>query len=201
MIIDENRPEPNEGKVTYTYDHLDRLLYRNVYQGDAAHKRFTGVLDDQPRKAIIVGERKPKKLLYQDYYTYNNNGLRSVRRIYQPIVEAPTFTFHEGDYTIKTNIICKSPVIASGFMWIQTNDSNDAKIKLMYKGMYTPIKLVRGYNNDGDLGDNVYSVRFIGKNATGTITYILPNNAYYLKAFAQIETGTLFSKTIYIPEA
>jgi len=202
MIIEENRPEPNEGKVTYTYDHLDRLLYRNVYQGDAAHKRFTGVQDDLPQKALIVGERKPKKLLYQDYYTYNNNGLRSVRRIYQPIVEAPTSTYNSSlsAYTIKTNILCKSPVIVSGFMYIQTGDENEAKTKLIYKSMYTPIKLVRGFSNDGSLGDNVSSVRFTGKNATGTITHTLPNESHYLKAFAQIETGTLFSKTIYIPE-
>jgi hypothetical protein len=206
MIIDENRPEPNEGKVTYTYDHLDRLLYRNVYQGDVPHLRAvpTGVgqynSGNPASTGKLIGQRKPKKLLYQDYYTYNNNGLRSVKRIYQPIVEAPTFNFDDGINTIKTNILCKSPVIVSGFMYIQTGDENEAKAKLMYKSMYTSIILVGGFNNNGDLGDNVSSVRFIGKNATGTITHTLPNSVYYLKAFAQIETGTLFSKTIYIPE-
>ena len=89
MIIEENRPEPNEGKVTYTYDHLDRLLYRNVYQGDVPHLRQAPyrVQSGTGGTGKLAGQRKPKKLLYQDYYTYNNNGLRSVRRIYQPIVE------------------------------------------------------------------------------------------------------------------
>ena len=204
MIIDENRPEPNEGKVTYTYDHLDRLLYRNVYQGDVPHLRQTSGLDASGiggGTGKLAGQRKPKKLLYQDYYTYNNNGLRSVRRIYQPIVETPSFSRDENDYPIlATNIICKSPVIASGFMWIQAGDSNEGKIKLMYKGMYTTNKFVIG-NNPIHLEDDVYLFRFLGSNAVGPITYTLNSNAtYFVKAWAQVETGTLFSKTIQIDE-
>jgi hypothetical protein len=203
MIIDENRPEPNEGKVTYTYDHLDRLLYRNVYQGDVPHLRQTSERSyiGSGGTGKLAGQRKPKKLLYQDYYTYNNNGLRSVRRIYQPIVETPSFSRDENDYPIlATNIICKSPVIASGFMWIQAGDSNEGKIKLMYKGMYTTNKFVIG-NNPIHLEDDVYLFRFLGSNAVGPITYTLNSNAtYFVKAWAQVETGTLFSKTIQIDE-
>jgi hypothetical protein len=195
MIIEENRPEPNEGKVTYTYDHLDRLLYRNVYQGDVPHLRAV-----PNGTGKLAGQRKPKKLLYQDYYTYNNNGLRSVRRIYQPIVETPSFSRDENDYPVlRTNIICKSPVIASGFMWVQTNDSNNGKIKLMYKSMYTTNKFVIG-NNPIHLEDDVYLFRFLGKNAVGPIAYTLNNDYYFVKAWAQVETGTLFSKTIQIDE-
>jgi hypothetical protein len=205
MIIDENRPEPNEGKVTYTYDHLDRLLYRNVYQGDVPHLRAVpnggSYTSGSSATGKVAGQRKPKKLLYQDYYTYNNNGLRSVRRIYQPIVEAPSFSRDENDYPIlRTNIICKSPVIASGFMWVQTNDSNDGKIKLMYKSMYTTNKFVIG-NNPIHLEDDVYLFRFLGSNAVGPITYTLNSYAiHFVKAWAQVETGTLFSKTIQIDE-
>ena len=203
MIIDENRPEPNEGKVTYTYDHLDRLLYRNVYQGDVPHLRQTNVRSfaDSGGTGKLAGQRKPKKLLYQDYYTYNNNGLRSVRRIYQPIVETPSFS-RDANYRpiLTTNIICKSPVIASGFMWIQTYDSNEGKIKLMYKGMYTTNKFVIG-NNPIHLEDEVYLFRFLVSNAVGSITYTLNSNVtYFVKAWAQVETGTLFSKTIQINE-
>jgi hypothetical protein len=85
-------------------------------------------------------------------------------------------------------------------MWIQTNDSNDGKIKLMYKSMYTTNRFVIGANPFG-LDDNVYSYRFIGTNAVGPITYTLDSNAtYFVKAWAQVETGTLFSKTIQINE-
>ena len=196
MITDENRPEPNEGKVTYTYDHLDRLLYRNVYQGDAPHLR-----QSPTGTGKLAGQRKPKKLLYQDYYTYNNNGLRSVRRIYQPIVEILPAVY-DGDQdlnVLKANIICKSPVIASGFIWIETNDTNEGKIKLMYKSMYTTNKFVFG-DNPAHLEDDVYLFRFLGSNAVGPITYTLSNAPHFAKAWAQVETGTLFSKTIQINE-
>lgn len=203
MIIDENRPEPNEGKVTYTYDHLDRLLYRNVYQGDAAHRRGTKNTNDNPTVIKVAGARKPKKLLYQDYYTYNNNGLRSVRRIYQPIVETPTLTLDDNGYTVKANILCKSPIIASGFIWINETNADTAKAKLMYKSMYTQASLaINVYNiNPFDLGDGVEGIRFIGREAVGTISYPLNSGiTHYLKAYAQVETGTLFSKTIHLQE-
>lgn len=205
MIIEENRPEPNEGKVTYTYDHLDRLLYRNVYQGDVPHLRqawsggnYSGSTNSTGK---LAGQRKPKKLLYQDYYTYNNNGLRSVRRIYQPIVEILPAVY-DGDQdlnVLKANIICKSPVIASGFIWIETNDTNEGKIKLMYKSMYTTNKFVFG-GIPFDMGDSVYLFRFLGSNAIGPITHsITPSGpTMHIKAWAQVETGTLFSKTIQI---
>lgn len=204
MIIEENRPEPNEGKVTYTYDHLDRLLYRNVYQGDVPHLRqasqggyYSGYSDGTGK---LAGQRKPKKLLYQDYYTYNNNGLRSVRRIYQPIVEILPAVYDEDPdtYTVTANIICKSPVIASGFIWIETTDAGEGKAKLMYKSMYTNNKFVLDYgSNTFDLNDDVQGIRFTGRNALGAITHTLNVNGNFIKAWTQIETGTLFSKTIF----
>jgi hypothetical protein len=189
-ITNIDKPEENEGLVTYTYDDYDRLLYRNVYQGDRSRRSRFFLKSDgfQPTVWEQADKIGPKKLLYQDVYSYNNStGQKEVRRVYQPIIEISGIRDQSGYAVATANIICRSNVFASGFIY----DTN--KEALLQQFLYP----------SSERSDNLYrTATAIGKDGVGTIQTTIQNTAtLYVKAYAIVETGTLFSKTIEIPES
>jgi hypothetical protein len=178
MNKEQDRPEVIEGKVTYTYDDNDRLLYRNVYEGDRIG-RSTLFADS----ASFSRQDKPKKLLYQDVYLYNNNGLSDIKRIYQPTIDIMGVRNDNDAAVITAHITCRSKVLCSGFIY--NDDLNPDKESILKKFLY-PSRLLS-------------NSQFRGRRAVGTIQTTIPNNVLlHVKAYAMMETGTLFSKTLTI---
>lgn len=181
MNTELDTPEPNESLVTYTYDDYDNLIYRNVYDGDRnSFSRRFGLYND----GFPVSNNTnfaPKKLLYQDVYTYNKTtGQRETRRVYQPIIEISGERPSTPTVNVWANIVCRSNVLASGF--ITSTDKEAFVGQFLY-----PVQR------------SLFSAGFKGKNATGYITQTFAETAtLYIKAYAMIETGVLFSKTLTI---
>lgn len=171
----EDKPEINEGKVTYTYDDNDRLLYRNVYDGDRARRSIFN--------SGTVGNNlnfKPVKLLYQDVYLYNNAGVCDIKRIYQPEIDITGYRDDDSFARITAYVTCKSKVLATGF--IHAESKEDLLQSFLYPN--------QGLYNNAD---------YKGKNAIGELKKLIANfNTIYVKAYVVMETGTLFSKTITI---
>lgn len=182
-------PEPNEGLVTYTYDDYDRLLYRNVYQTDIKTQRSRFSSGSTLNSNT---DFKPKKLLYQDVYDYNNLGQSTVKRVYQPVIEFVSAVRDSSTSAIiilTANITCKSQVVASGF--VSTTVSKEA----LLGAFLTP-----NTTSGNDLYD---TASFRGENAVGTIVHTITQSPaaeiIWIKAYAVVATGTLFSKTIEVP--
>jgi hypothetical protein len=173
--ISEDRPEINEGKVTYTYDDNDRLLYRNVYDGDRARRSIFN--------SGTVGNNlnfKPIKLLYQDVYLYNNAGVCDIKRIYQPEIDITGYRDDDAFARVIAFVTCKSKVLATGFIW------NASKENLLESFLYPNKNL---FNN----------ADYKGKRAVGELKKTIINfSTIHVKAYVVMETGTLFSKTITI---
>jgi hypothetical protein len=172
MNTADDRPEPIEGKVTYTYDDHDRLLYRNVYEGDRIDK--SSFFDNPTPNSI---NDRPKKLLYQDVYLYNNHGVADIKRIYQPVIDILGVRDGNDYAAVTAHITSRSKVLGSGFIYSESKES------LLSQFLYP----------QPSLG----STSFKGRHAAGTITQTIAiNNTLYIKAYAIMETGTLFSKTL-----
>lgn len=177
-----NEVKENYNLVTETYDDLDRLIYKNYYRTVTTY--------------LITGYsptyKRTKKLLYQDVYVYEGKKrIQShIKRVYQPIIEFTSLTRQNSDVTATANIACGSIVQASGFVW---SDVPDKLVNLMcrppnflYEGFYPST------NNGG-------TYKFLQPNAVGQKIHTITNESgIYFKAFAQIETGVLFSKTLYV---
>jgi hypothetical protein len=180
MNIDENG-----NLVTYTYDEWDRILYKNVYKTDVPYRSAINANNGNIQN-LDTSVKRPKQLLYQDVYTYKK-GIRrvapAIRRVYQPVIDF-TATKVSNIITLKSSFMCKSKVLASGFIW--STSSSDATVG---EAMMPP----NYFKGGGNLPRQVYT----GANALGTkIHTINSGSTHYVKAFVQIETGTLFSKTI-----
>jgi hypothetical protein len=175
MALDFDQPKENEQYVKYIYDDKDRLYLRNVYE-----------LPIIKTGRINVNNTKPKKLLYQDLYIYRNSqNPDEIRRIYQPIITAPAGTRNGNNLTFTSNIVSKSTVNASGFIF-------DENIDTLMKRAQCP-----DYN-DYRFTTATFNRRvFTGNNAVGQISYSLTfASTLHIKAFCMIETGILFSKTL-----
>jgi len=175
MALEFDQPKENEQYVKYVYDDKDRLYLRNVYQ-----------LTLTKSGPLNVSIDKPKKLIYQDLYIYRNSqNPDEIRRIYQPIVEPPTGARVGNNLTFTSNIISKSTVYASGFIFDENIET------LMKRAQYPNYSEYR-------LSSNISNRRvFEGSSAVGNISHsmtIAPT--LYIKAFCMIETGILFSKTL-----
>jgi hypothetical protein len=186
--------EDNNILVTYTYDDLDRLIYKNYYKTDVPYSISNG-----PRSGkSFVNEKKPKKLIYQDVYTYKGKRLLSpnIKRVHQPLIEASAIRVIN-QVTVSANIMCQSTVLASGFMWSTNNDT-------IFRAMLRPANFFKYGDDSGninmlDAGVSLPFKSFKGPNAVGAKRHIITSSpTIYIKAFAQVETGTLFSKTIEI---
>ena len=185
-MITDYTPNETENLVTYTYDDYDRLLYRNVYRGVASFR--VGQIDPGWTK-------KPKKLLYQDVYTYE--GMKrinpSIKRVYQPVLDFVSL-IRDGSsghfVTAIGNFTCRSPILVSGFIW--SINSN-----LLLNIATKP----KNFLKENPIASNVGSAsgfqKFLNPSTFGQKIYTFENaSTVYVKMFAQIETGTLFSKTL-----
>jgi len=178
MNIDEN-----ENLVTYTYDEWDRILYKNVYKTDVPYRSAINA-NEGNIQVLDEAVKRPKQLLYQDVYTYKEGMKRvapTIKRIYQPVIEF-TATRVGSTITMKGSFMCRSKVLASGFIYV--TDPEDLKRIIMqpsnyFKGTNTPNRTYRGSEA---LGTKIHTQN-IGSSLS-------------MRAFVQIETGTLFSKTI-----
>ena len=168
--------------VTYTYDHLDRILYKNVYQWEAPQITSDGFAPPiESFKNVNPSDRLQKKLLYQDVYKYKRNSRlpNAIKRVYQPLIDFFSATRDGNNLLFKANITCRSRVIASGFI-------HNANIASLAEQCYYP----PDYQY---LNENL-AIRK-NQNAIGTISYSITSSVpVYVRAFAQTETGTLFSK-------
>jgi hypothetical protein len=176
MALEFDQPKENEQYVKYVYDDKDRLYLRNVYQ-----------LSLTKSGPLNVAINKPKKLIYQDIYIYRNSQTPDeIRRIYQPIIEPPTGTRVGNTLTFTSNIISKSPVYASGFIF-------DGNIETLMKRAQYP-----DYRNLMSPPSNSPNTRsFTSNNAIGIITHTRNSaSTLYIKAYCMVETGTLFSRTL-----
>lgn len=183
-----NEVKEDYNLVTETYDEWDRLLYVNYFRSDVPYRGATG----GGVQYIPPGDRRPKKLLYQDVYTYKEGTRRvapSVRRVYQP--EIGFSASRDGStITLTGHFICRSKVLASGFIWNTTSADRTMLEALTPQNYFKP--------NQTPIPDITRQV-YTGSNALGTKTHTInSNDTHFIKAFVQIETGTLFSKTITI---
>lgn len=175
----------NENLVTYTYDEWDRVLYKNVFRIDVPYRSSVNAQNNSIQN-IPQQDRKPKKLIYQDVYTYKNGTRKvapSIKRVHQPVIEFSASRV-SNIITLNGDITCRSKVLASGFIWSTTGvDATVAEAMMppnYFKGAASATRQI-----------------YTGANALGTLTHTLTSaSTHYVKAFAQVETGTLFSKTI-----
>ncbi len=175
MALEFDQPKENEQYVKYVYDDKDRLYLRNVYQ-----------LSLTKSGPFNVNINKPKKLIYQDIYIYRNSqNPDEIRRIYQPIIEPPTGTRVGSTLTFTSNIISKSTVYASGFIF-------DGDIETLMKRVQYP-----DYGRLMTSSPSTEARGFTGNNAVGIITHTRNSaSTLYIKAYCMVETGILFSKTL-----
>ena len=170
--------------VTYTYDHLDRILYKNVYQWEAPHITSDG--QNPPYDSfrnVDLKDRLQKKLLYQDVHVYKKNSRlpNAVKRVYQPLIDFYSATRNGNNLLFKANITCKSKIIASGFVF---NISVQSLANVCY---YPP-----NFLYDQSSFNTIVKTK---ENAIGTITgSTTTSQPLYVRAFAQTETGILFSR-------
>lgn len=182
MALDFDQPKENELLVKYIYDDMDRLILRNVYQIDTNTSSLRG--GSFPNKYT-----RPKKLLYQDLYTYRNSQNPDYsRRIYQPVITPPTGTRNGSTVSFSTSIICKSTVYGSGFIWRESKDD------LLIITQAPPYKFLAGSNA------GVFTSGYKGftlDSAIGQLNHTITTaSTMYIKAYCMIETGILFSKTL-----
>lgn len=187
-----NEVKEDYNLVTETYDEWDRLLYVNYFRSDVPYRGAIGGSFGLGVLSIPSEDRRPKKLLYQDVYTYKEGTRRvapAVRRVYQPEIDFSA-SRDGSTITLTGHFICRSKVLASGFIWNTTSADRTMLEALTPQNYFKPsIDAVPGITRQ------VYT----GSNALGTKTYTIDNNdTHFIKAFVQIETGTLFSKTITI---
>jgi hypothetical protein len=177
MALEFDQPKENEQYVKYVYDDKDRLILRNVYQADV---NYSGIRRNRNYK-------KPKKLLYQDLYTYRNSQTPDYcRRIYQPNIAPPTGTRVGSTVSFETNIISKSKVLASGFMWYTEKDL------LMKKAQYPDYNAL--YRSSGSANNKTFAE---DTNNVGKLNHTITSaSTVYVKAYCMLETGILFSKTL-----
>jgi hypothetical protein len=171
--------------VTETYDEWDRLLYVNYFKTDVPYRSAINAKDGNIQ-FLDSGERRPKKLLYQDVYTYKEGTRRvapAIRRVYQPVIDFSA-SRNGSVITLNGSFICRSKVLTSGFIW-----SSDPQ-SVMNEALMPP----NYFKNSSGLNDRQL---YRGANALGLRTHVINSaSTRHIKAFVQIETGTLFSKTI-----
>ena len=164
-------------KITYTYDQYDRVYLKNYYLGTVPRARYNRTKSNSP----FV----PKKLLYQDVYRYRSNTANQpyfIDRIYQPIISTPVLTRNSTVVTATASVTCKSPILQSGFIY----DSNTSLLKILT--LYPNAGFWQGGQN-----------KLLGNNGMGKITLQFDGGAgVYVKAYCTMETGVLFTKTVYI---
>jgi hypothetical protein len=169
-------PEMKANKITYTYDQYDRVYLKNYYLGTVPRARYGRYKSSSPI---------PKKLLYQDIYRYRSNTANEpyfIDRIYQPIISIPVLSRNGNDVTAIASVVCKSPIVQSGFIY--NTDVNALAVATMYPG----IGFWRGGINAN-----------IGNNGIGQINLLFTDPAtVYVKAYCTMETGVLFSKAVSI---
>jgi len=182
MALDFDQPKENELLVRYVYDDIDRLILRNVYQIDTNTSGLRG--GSFPRKYT-----RPKKLLYQDLYTYRNSQTPDYsRRVYQPIIAPPTGTRNGSTVSFSTSIICKSTIYGSGFIW---RGSKNDLLLITQAPSYREL----ASSNTGVFldGRKVFTL----ESAIGQLNHTITTaSTMYIKAFCMIETGILFSRTL-----
>jgi hypothetical protein len=203
-----DKPEEFENLVTYTYDHLDRLLYRNVYKEDVPYMNVTNPTENWsfpnplgPGSNIVDRpDKRFKKLLYQDVYNYKGKTRLSptIKRVYQPEI---SFTGAQrvgssDSINLIANVTCRSKILASGFVWRNSLDN-------LRNFIFTPLDFYRVFVSNGSSqgGNSLNGEAVFGyPNCLGKIQYSFEeNDELYVKVFAQIETGTLFSETLTVP--
>jgi len=171
---------PIEGTVTYTYDELDRVYLRNVYNDDTVQRARA---PNGTSQGWVIGgkEQKPKKLIYQDIHYYNTNtgNISYVKRLYKPTISTPV----NNSGTITATVSSVSHIIAAGFHY--SNNENDFCFTVIQPNLLTRLNSYWHYTTTIPLGTTV------------TLTKASAGAGYY-KTFAVIETGTLFSKTLTI---
>lgn len=187
-----NEVKEDYNLVTETYDDLDRLIYRNYYKFDVP---YTSALNPDPssnqRLYVPQEVRKPKKLLYQDVYTYKGERRLSpsIKRVYQPVIDF-TATRVSNTITLIGNFTCRSKILASGFIWTTLNSEATVVNAMTPRDYFKSSIPLTGIPS---VSEQVYK----GSSAIGTKTRTINSaTTHYVKAFVQIETGTLFSKTI-----
>lgn len=195
-------PELNANKISYVYDKYDRMYIKNYYVGTVGRGRQKGARAS--KQTIFVGQRKPKKLLYQDVYRYKDNhspDFFRIDRIYQPVI-SPVEIFYEspGGYPktkkFRSFITCKSPILGSGFIFFIGNSGN-RQSNLLRRTLYPDWDVY----NPASGNTNTDIILFPGDSGLGEITgqhtKTIPGPAgYSVKAFCTIETGVLFSPSI-----
>jgi len=178
-------PEMKANKITYTYDQYDRVYLKNYYLGTvprAIRSRFKGDAGLPSQNTI------PKKLLYQDVYRYKSNTAGqpySIDRIYQPVVSIPILTRVGSNITATVSVVCKSPIVQSGFIY---SISNELRVATLYPGAEFWYSSATG---------NMYKAN--RNSGIGKLTWVITEaSTIYLKAFCTMETGVLFSKVVTI---
>jgi len=173
-----------------TYDHLDRLYLKNYYL-PAKRETINGTLI-----------KTPKQLIYQDLYDYKvgANGIENVdiKRIYIPVLSKPRLITNSGAsgcITVSVSILYKSkitlnyPIRGWGFVWSQ-NDSADLFEKLSRNA--STLNVVSNAVGDGDN----YSLQSLtqGENSL-EICGLSEGNSVWVRGYAQVETGRMYSPT------
>jgi hypothetical protein len=178
--------EKDYNLVTETYDDWDRLIYKNYYRGVVPS-----------RKGITSpNNKKPKKLLYQDVYVYEGKKRihSHIKRVYQPMIDFIGLARGGSENTIITataNFSCGSIILVSGFVWSANQDS---LANLMCS---PPNFLVKSFGDEPNALFLRGTQKYLENNTLGQKVHsITEAGTVYFKAFAQIETGTLFSKTL-----
>lgn len=191
-----NEVKEDYNLVTETYDEWDRLLYVNYFRSDVPYRGATGGDRGLGVLSIPSEDRRPKKLLYQDVYTYKEGTRRvapAVRRVYQPEIDFSA-SRDGSTITLTGHFICRSKVLASGFIWNTASADRTMLEALASPNYFNGVATV-----PDELRANNANQIYRGSNALGTKTHTInSNDTHFIKAFVQIETGTLFSKTITI---
>lgn len=170
---------PIKGTVTYTLDELDRVYLRNVYKDDTVQRaRNPGIGNTG---GLVLSPQKPKELIYQDVHYYNTNvgGLAKIKRLYKPQISTPI----DAGGTITATVSSESHIIAAGFHYSANEDS--FLFKVIQPRLLNQISSYWHHTFTVPIGTAV------------TLTKASAGGGYY-KAFAIIETGTLFSRTLAI---
>ena len=178
--------EKDYNLVTETYDDWDRLIYKNYYRAVVPSRQGS-----IPWLSYYPNNKKPKKLLYQDVYVYEGKKrIQShIKRVYQPMIDFIGLQRNSNNVTATANFSCGSIILVSGFIW---SDTIDKLANLMCR---PPNFLVEDFDNTGN-----GTQKYLENNTVGQKVYTITGSSspVYVKAFAQIETGTLFTKTLNI---
>ena len=203
-------PELNANQISYVYDKYDRVYIKNYYLGTVGRGRQKATppgrnAGAKVQKSVFVGEKKPKKLLYQDVYRYKDYytpDIFKIDRIYQPLISPIEITLNTGSrypkrWEYRSFISCKSPILGSGFIYSDSNNSTTRKQTLLYRTLYPDWDI---YNpNSAHIPTG--TVLYIGTAGLGEIlgSYtkgIVGPGTRMVKAFCAVETGVLFSPAI-----